>query len=307
MTLPPVTVIIPTFRRPDGLSAAAHSVFAQTDVSHFELMVVDNDPSASAQPLFNTLRETCPPHIQLTYLHAPDPGVANARNCAVDAVKTDLIAFLDDDQTAPSHWLSALLATHRKFPGAVIFGPVQACLPGAVRQHRDYFAGFFSRLNDEPTGYSEKSFGCGNSLLDLTRLPAERPLFDPKTNETGGEDDTLFRRVREEKGRFAWASDAFVFEHVPENRAQLSYTLKRAMSYGAGPITQARRATPPNWFAVLGWMGVGVYKVCANMALFVIKTVLDPDGRVVHLDRAARGLGKILWWQNLRFYGQSRL
>ncbi len=307
MSATPVTVVIPTFRRLDGLSAAVQSVFAQENCAPFALLIVDNDPQASAKQTIESLRAKTPASITLNYLHEPNPGVANARNCAIDAVESPLIAFLDDDQTAPPHWLARLLDAQARFPAAVIFGPVLARLPDQTVQHQAYFRDFFSRLNDEPTGYSEKSFGCGNALLDLTKLPQQRPLFDPKTNETGGEDDTLFRRVREAGGKFAWASDAEVFEHVPADRAQLSYTLKRAMSYGAGPITQARRASPPNWLAVAGWMGVGAYKIAVNIALFIVKSVFNPHNRIVHLDRAARGLGKILWWQNLRFYGEARL
>lgn len=302
-----VTVIIPTFRRPDGLNLAVRSVFAQSGCGAFDLLIVDNDPAASARNRFEQLRQSAPVTISLRYLHEPNPGVANARNCAIEAARTSLIAFLDDDQTAPPHWLARLLDAHAQFPAAVVFGPVLARLPDDVEDHQDYFRGFFSRQDDAPAGYIAKSFGCGNALLDLSRLPPQRPLFDPKTNETGGEDDTLFRRVREAQGKFVWAPDADVSEHVPADRAQLSYTLKRAMSYGAGPITQARRASPPNWPLVVGWMLVGAYKIIVNTALFIVKSAFDPAGRVVHLDRAARGLGKILWWQNLRFYGQARL
>ena len=44
---PPVTVVIPTFRRPDGLALAVDSVFKQTGCPDFDLLIVDNDPTRS--------------------------------------------------------------------------------------------------------------------------------------------------------------------------------------------------------------------------------------------------------------------
>ena len=80
-------------------------------------------------------------------------------------------------------------------------------------------------------------------------------------NESGGEDDILFGRIRRARGAFAWAPDAPVWEHPPKDRVTLEYTLKRAFSYGQAPITLARRnATKPMIKTAL-WMLIGVGKL----------------------------------------------
>ncbi len=303
----PVCVIIPTFRRPESLARAVQSVFAQTGCPPFQLVVADNDPDGSADEIMRQLFREAPETISCLYLHVPEPGVANVRNAALAATGSTLIAFLDDDQSAPANWLAALLACSRDYPAAVIFGPVNAVLPKGDHPHAAYLTDFFSRRFEQKTGFSAKSFGCGNSLLNLSLVPAERPVFDMRTNETGGEDDLLFGRIRAANGRFAWCAEAPVFEHVLTERATLAYTLRRAMAYGQGPITLARRSNPPNWPLVAGWMIVGAYKVVVNAILYGAGWLSRRPDRAHHLDRAARGFGKLIWWRLFRFYGAARL
>ncbi len=304
---PDVTVVVPTFRRPAGLALALESVAAQTGCPPFELLVVDNDPGAGAKPVVEAFTARLPPHITLTYLHEPKAGVANARNAAADKVRTRYIAFLDDDQTADPDWLQSMLSCAARYPAAVTFGPVRAALPESAREHTAYLSAFFSRPELGQTGYAETSYGCGNSFIDMTLIPPERPVFDARMNETGGEDDLLFGRVRKSGGRFAWCAEAVVLEHVPPSRAQLGYTLRRALGYGQGPITMARQENPVNWFKVAFWMLVGVYKLITHGLLYAAGWITRRPNRAWHLDRAVRGLGKLVWWVRFRFYGAAQL
>lgn len=309
MSEPRLTVIIPTFRRTAGLERAVESVFAQDVLSHEPacLILVDNDPDGSALPLARDLAERAPDALSVRVIHAPEPGVANARNAAMAAVETRLVACLDDDQSAPEGWLSALLATHAAHPAAATFGPVDTRLPETVRHHQAYFRDFFARQFDAPEGPIETFFGCGNCLLDRPRLPRLDPLFDPAMNETGGEDDLLFRAIRETGGGFAWSPDAAVFEHVPAARARLGYTLRRAVAYGQGPIMLARAARPPRYMLMMAWWLIGAGQALVFGAAAAAAFVLRRPNRARWLDRAARGFGKVIWWRDLRFYGASQI
>ena len=40
---PKISVIIPTFHRPDGAKAAVQSLFAQKNAPEFEIILIDND------------------------------------------------------------------------------------------------------------------------------------------------------------------------------------------------------------------------------------------------------------------------
>ena len=309
MTAPILSVIIPTLRRPVGLDQAVQSIFAQ-DLSAMpgpvQLIIADNDPAGSALDQARALAAAAPGGITVDVLHEPSPGVANVRNTAVAAVRAPLIAFLDDDQTAPPDWLAALLAGHASHPAAVSFGPISTVLPDGVKRYTRYFDAFFDRTGPSATGYITYFFGCGNALLDLTRISVTRPLFDRRANETGGEDDLLFERIRASGGKFAWIAPARVREHVPAHRAHLRYTLRRALAYGQGPTHSAFRGGPSKWPLVPANMLIGVLQFTACSLLGALLLLVRHDGAAYFLDKASRGLGKVFWWSSFkfRFYGQ---
>ncbi|MEL6724770.1 MAG: glycosyltransferase family A protein [Pseudomonadota bacterium] len=303
-----ISVVIPTFNRPEGLKRAVMSVFGQSLVPEgFELVIVDNTPEATAAEAIAELRRVCPETITLIALHEPAAGVANARNTAMASVDASLVAFLDDDQSAPDTWLETLLANYRKFPAAVTFGPVETALPKQQKRHQAYFETFFAREPDLSSGFTEDSFGCGNALIDFAQIPGGAPWFDISMNEIGGEDDLLFQRVRRAKLRFAWAAEAPVWEHPPAERVSLRYTLKRAFSYGQAPITLARRQGRNRYDLVALWMAIGAAKSVWHGIQWVALSLIRHPGRAFQLDRAVRGISKVFWWIDLRFYGAAML
>ncbi len=306
MTTQDITVVIPTFNRPESLHRAVESLFWQgARKTGFKVLIVDNSADASARFAFDALDARAPDKVDLAYLHAPAPGVANARNAAMDALTTPLVAFLDDDQTAPIHWLDGLAAAYDKLGAAVTFGPVITALPEDIKTHRAYFENFFGREPGHRTRYIEKPYGCGNSLLDTRQIPGDKPWFDSRMNEVGGEDDVLFARIGKAGRKFAWAAEAPTYEHPLPQRITLAYTLRRALAYGQGPCTLARRADPPRYGSLLMWMGIGAGKFVLHggawLGLFIIR---HPE-RAFQLDKAIRGLGKVLFWKEMRFYGNA--
>ncbi|MEQ9315345.1 MAG: glycosyltransferase family 2 protein, partial [Henriciella sp.] len=183
MTPAAVTVVIPTYNRPDSLHRAVESLFWQSIRKEgFSVLIADNSADASARMVFDALAVKAPETIRLSYLHVPAPGVANARNAAMDAVNTDLVAFLDDDQSAPIHWLEELLGAYDAYGAAVTFGPIAVDVPDHVKKHRAYFEHFFGREPHHRPGYIDKPYGCGNSLLDTAQIPGGKPWFDTKMN-----------------------------------------------------------------------------------------------------------------------------
>ncbi|RIJ27774.1 glycosyltransferase family 2 protein [Henriciella algicola] len=306
MTGDVLTVVIPTYNRPDSLRRAVESLFWQGAArSGFRLIVADNSVDATARLTFDTLAEQAPDTLTLTYLHVPEAGVANARNAAMKVLETPLIAFLDDDQAAPTHWIEELLAAYKTFGAAVTFGPVQTVLPDDITKHRAYYENFFAREPNISPGYIEKPFGCGNCLIDARQVPMKGQWFDARMNEVGGEDDLLFQRIRANRGKFAWAPNAPVFEYPLRQRISLSYTLRRAFAYGQGPATLARKRQPPRYDLLLFWVLVGGGKFALHSLRWLALRLIGHKNRAFEADQAVRGLGKIFFWIKLRFYGTS--
>ena len=76
-----VSVLIPTFRRPEGFLRAARSVLAQQNAPGVELIAVDNSPEGSARAAFRPARSRSAHPVSLG-ARTP-PGVAHARNAAL--------------------------------------------------------------------------------------------------------------------------------------------------------------------------------------------------------------------------------
>ena len=302
---PLVSVIIPTQRRPQGLDVAVRSVMAQLGVSDVELVVVDNDQVPSARAAVEALSKLAP--IPCVYVHEPIAGVANARNAAVAVARGQFIAFLDDDEEAPAHWLASLLAVQKQFEADVVFGPVRGRAPADVGPHRAYLEWFFSRFGPDHAGPISAYYGCGDSLIRRSELPNPVEPFSAARNHTGGEDDLLFGQMQARGARFAWAPEAWVWEDPLPQRLTLDYTLRRAFGYGQGPTEACAARSPPDRLGIARWMLVGLAQAGLYGALAGARRLTGSPRYAFALDRAARGLGKVLWWSRFKiaFYGQS--
>ncbi|MFP5447842.1 MAG: glycosyltransferase family 2 protein [Alphaproteobacteria bacterium] len=302
-----VSLIIPTQRRLGGLQVAARSVFAQqgVDPSRLELVVVDNDQVPSAQETIDALAAEAP--FPVVYVHEPRAGVANARNAAMSQAQGDLIAFLDDDEEAPPTWLAGLLATRDALEADVVFGPVRGRAPPKIERHRTYLETFFSRLGPDQSGVIEHYYGCGNSLLRRAALPDPQAPFSALRNHIGGEDDLLFGEMKAQGARFGWAAEAWVWEDPVPDRLSLGYTIRRAFAYGQGPSAACAAAKPPNYLGLAYWMTQGLAQAGVFGLLAAFKWLIRAPDFAFTLDRAARGLGKTLWWGpfKIEFYGRS--
>jgi GT2 family glycosyltransferase/glycosyltransferase involved in cell wall biosynthesis len=98
ISTPRVSVIVPTFNRPDFLRSALQSILAQTFRS-FEIVVV-NDAGVDVSDIVNALNVT-----NIQYIcHDKNKGLAAARNTGIRAARGNFIAYLDDDDVfLPDH------------------------------------------------------------------------------------------------------------------------------------------------------------------------------------------------------------
>src|SRR5688572_22031266 len=110
--MPPlVAVCICTRSRPQMLRRCLASVLSQHLNGarlRMRVLLVDNNPEPAARPIYD---ELCAGELGGGYVHCPKPGIPVARNAAIAAalrVGADYIAFLDDDEVAPEHWLMSL-------------------------------------------------------------------------------------------------------------------------------------------------------------------------------------------------------
>ena len=302
---PFVSIIIPTQRRLMGLELATRSIFAQSgvDFSKLELVIVDNDQVPSAMPLVAHLKTEAP--LFVTYFHAPESGVANARNAAVKQARGSLLAFLDDDEEANPQWLTALLQVQAEFDADAVFGPVRGRIPKGTSPHRAYLEWFFSRLGSDVPGQIDGYYGCGNSLIRRAAMPDGPAPFSAARNLIGGEDDVLFEHMKASGARFVWSPLAWVWEDPLPERLSLAYTFSRAFAYGHGPTLAAKARS--DWFGVAFWMCVGLAQASLGLIQVAVLALRRSHQTIPKLDYVIRCLGKTFWWGSFQnaFYGKT--
>jgi glycosyltransferase involved in cell wall biosynthesis len=88
-----ISVIIPTYKRPDLLKRALDSVYKQT-YSNYEILVVDDNSDSSTQ---KETQQVCNSHTNIKYLSTGNIGASLARNYGASNATGDYLAFLDDD------------------------------------------------------------------------------------------------------------------------------------------------------------------------------------------------------------------
>ncbi|NNE58540.1 MAG: glycosyltransferase family 2 protein [Hellea sp.] len=304
-----VSIIVPTYQRPDGIEIALGSLLdQQIEGRCVEIIVADNDPAGSARAFVESFKKRAA--FDVVYVHVPQPGVSNARNGAMEKARGRFIAFLDDDMEALEGWVQSLIDTSLKFKAGIVFGPAIARMPNPEDARNPYMEPFFSRIADmKNEGLMNETLGTGGCLLDLDLCNMPSPAFDTSLNETGGEDDILFDHLRQTGTKVAWSPKAESIEIVPAKRATPEYIWTRNFAFGQGPshihASRGLKGIP----GVIYFMATGsIQWVLFGIAYLVMKRLGHP-AYVKYLARTARGLGKIFWTDRFspKLYGAAVL
>lgn len=222
-----VAVCVLTYQRPDDLRQLLPMLLPQLAGSEFAatVIVVDNDPAGSAADIADTFGTP------VRYVHEPAPGIAAARNRALDEAATaDLLVFLDDDERPGDDWLELMVGTYLQHRPVGVVGPVISeydVEPDAwVRAGR-----FFDRLR-RPTGSRIEVAATNNLLLDVAVVRRAGVRFDVRFGLSGGSDTLFSRSLTRAAGLLVWCDEAVVVDRVPAARVTRSWVLHRAFRSG---------------------------------------------------------------------------
>ena len=228
-TSPTVVVGVATYRRPALLKGLLPKLVAQADeLGNTRVVVVDNDPEESARDVVSALASE-----GVRYLPEPRPGIAAARNRAIDdAAGADVIVFFDDDEEPTPTWLRSLVEAWQEWRCAAVAGPVISTFSGEVDPWVRACPTF--RPPNRKTGSERGGAGSGNLLIDLAELDRHGLRFDEAFGITGGSDTMLTHTLVHLGGVIRWCNEAVAYEPVPENRATREWVLRRETRTGNG-------------------------------------------------------------------------
>lgn len=258
-----VDVCVCTFRRPSVVDTL-RSLFEQALPEGVEarIIVIDNDATRSAEARVRRAAEIAMRPVR--YVHHPGQNISIARNAALDAASADLVAFLDDDETAPPTWLAALLATQRTTHADVVLGPVVSTYSDAAPRWMHRTAPHATEpvhvAGEIRTGYT-----C-NVLFNRAAPSLSGVRFDPELGRSGGEDTRFFTEAHANGARIAFAPDAPVYEAVTDDRARLMWLARRRFRMGQTHALGLSDSAPGKEAA----MAAAKVAYCAGSALLAL-------------------------------------
>ncbi len=133
---PTISVVVCTRDRPDTLGPALDSLAAQSLRSH-EVVVVDQSRSGATRELVERLSAT---DGRFRYVRLDQAGLSRAYNAGIRATSAPIIAFTDDDCTAPANWLESIVTALGSHPSVdLLYGQVLVAPELVARENRDGF------------------------------------------------------------------------------------------------------------------------------------------------------------------------
>lgn len=301
-----ISVCIPTFRRNERLRAVLDDL-AKQDRCPDQVVVVDNDATGAARPVVEQFRASGVP-FRVDYDVQTEPNIAATRNRTVQLASGDWMAFVDDDERAPSTWLSELMLAADRGNADGVLAPVEPKVPATAPAWIQ--AGRFYDFPHQPEG-AVVPLNClrfGNVLLRGSRLRAESGPFDTRYGLMAGEDTDLLTRLVRNGAKIVWTERAPVFEPVEPARLSLRYLMMRAVSGGQG----FARYTLSGSFRPIGAAGAALFlfRCLVQLLIAAVMTPLSlPFGRhyaATWWIRAASNFGKlsVLWGWHYHVYGR---
>lgn len=195
------TVVICTRNRADGLRRTLASLERQTD-PEFQVVVVENGsevPYSAAVVAESALR-------YCEHVTESRPGLSRARNRGLEAVTTELVAWLDDDEVADPGWMHRVKQgfMHETKPAGVCGVMLPAELETEAQVRFEQYGGFHKGRDMTPQVlqagtptvlsplYPLPSFGAGGNMAFRTAELKATGGFDPclgaGTRTNGGEE-----------------------------------------------------------------------------------------------------------------------
>lgn len=296
-----VAIAIITCKRPQALLRLLQSLDAllPDPAVAVVLVVVDNDAGQSAAASLASYRISG--RHQLIAVTEAVPGIPQARNtalrhCPVDA---DFIAFLDDDEIVRPDWLDRGLAALAATGADAAGGPVEPVYPEGTPSW--VIRGRFFEREKKPDRQPCTRLMTNNCLLRAATWRSKPVWFDTRLQFTGSSDTLFFMQAAQAGWRMIWAADACVAEHIPPQRLDAGWIVRRQFRIGNGLSLCAIMAD--------GWLKAAplrIAKSLVHVGLGVVALLYNPVRGAASIARGMGGLSGLVGYR-YQEYAPARL
>lgn len=244
-----IAVVLATRNRSALLEKALDSLLEQTlAAKQFEVAVIDNASTDDTRAVFDRIEERFG-DLSLSYHYESNLGISFGRNRGLAETKAPLLAFLDDDAVAERGWLEALIkgfkdeASRPLCLGGEIVLDWQEPEPGWLPRGA---MGMLGRLSH---GQTSRALSFPGEQLYGSNMCFERVFleeiggFDTRLGRKGNnlisnDETAVMRRLIAAGGSLVYEPSAVVHHWVPQERARLSWFLRRSYAQGVTDVIE---------------------------------------------------------------------
>lgn len=228
-----VSIVIPTFQRPDSLQRLLLALGRQSIPPDCFEAIVAIDGIADASE--GVLRQLQVPY-SLRWTAGSRAGPGATRNRGVMLASGDVILFLDDDMMPTPSLLAEHLATHKDATDRVCLGRVRVLPEMNLSPWETYLNRRFEAHYDkmDQSGYRPNFWDCLSGNVSLRReLFTRCEGFDPSFAVTRHEDIELGYRLARQGARFIYQPRALSYHRFSKT---LDEGLRDAFNNGASAM-----------------------------------------------------------------------
>lgn len=290
-----------TYNRADRLDRLVAAMRAQACPVPFEILAVNNNSSDhTAEEL---ARLAALPGPRLRWVTEPVQGIVAARNrCIAEALDSDILVFIDDDELPQPGLLVAAWDAIRNEGAQCAGGRVVVDFAGLLRPRwlEDNVLGFLAAVDYGPqpfwVGTEETPVWTANVAYDVALLRSRPELrFDKRYDRVGkgaggGEDFMMFRALLHAGARIRYRPDMCVLHSVEPWRLKRRYFL--ATHYQAG-YRRGRYETPAFARRILGVPPFMVAQLTQHTAKATYMFALSKPGALRQAMNAAFAWGML--------------
>jgi succinoglycan biosynthesis protein ExoM len=138
------------------------------------------------------------------------------------------------------------------------------------------------------------ALASGNVLIRRAAVTA-RVRFDPRLGLTGGEDTLYFTQLAADGARLVWCAEAVAWEHIPEERQNWRYVLKRSFRGGQMVSLTPLLLRPKRPALTILSMAIALVQIPALSIAVAAHSATRSQQKYESLVKLASATGRLLW------------
>jgi glycosyltransferase involved in cell wall biosynthesis len=259
----PLTVVVPSYQRPDSALRAIRSL--QEQEGELEILLVDNACNPELRDAVEQLNQGA--RLPVRWIPEPRIGLHNARHTGARNAQGNLIAFTDDDATFAPGWARAYITSFAAHPEMVAAGgpslvewdapPPQWLHDWVERQHSCFQLSVRDLGPEFRLGPDEMFWGVNMAIRRDALFAAggfNPDLFGERS--IGDGEVGLYGRLLDAGALIGYVPDARVHHHVPPVRMTAEFLRRRMRNEGCVDVYSLLRHTKSAAAPYLGWLAL---------------------------------------------------